>query len=96
MMRLAMHVDYADGSGVDSAASAPDFIGFERHFDMPMQVFSESPRIEHMLWLAWHSLKRRNLTDKDFDAWIEDVDSVDFGDKESGEIVHLESTQPTG
>lgn len=96
MMRLAMHVDYADGSGVDSSASAPDFIAFERHFDLPMQVFSQSARIEHMLWLAWHSLKRRKQTDMDFDAWIENVESVEFGEKDQSEIAPLGSSQPTG
>ncbi len=96
MMRLALNVTYADGSGVESMASAPDFIAFERKFDTPMAAFASNARIEHMLWLAHHALKRRGQTDKDFDAWTEEVDSVEFGDKEQSEIAPLESSQPTG
>ena len=96
MMRLAMNVTYADGSGVESMATAPDFIAFERNFDQPMATFAQNARVEYMLWLAHHALKRRGKTDKDFDDWTEDVDTVEFGDKEQSEIVPLESNQPTG
>ena len=33
MMRIALKVEYVDGSGAEVMASAPDLIAFERHYD---------------------------------------------------------------
>lgn len=94
MMRLALQVEYNDGSGAEVTATAPDLIAFERHFDKPMSVFAENLRIEFILWLAWQSFHRRELTSLDFDPWCETVDNVTIGDV--GDPVPLESNQPTG
>lgn len=96
MMRIALHVTYADGSGAEVMASAPDLIAFERHFDKPMMVFAEEVRIEYLLWLAWTALHRRKVVTDDFDAWMENVDDVSAGDQSSTEIVPLEMNQPIG
>jgi hypothetical protein len=32
------------------------------------------------LWLAWHSEKRTAATKKDFDNWLDDIESVTSGD----------------
>ncbi len=96
MMRLPLHVQYEDGSGVDVVASAPDLIAFERHFDKSMAVFSEQVRIEYMLWLTWTALKRKNLISVDFDPWSETVAAIEFGDTLEADLAPLESTQPIG
>jgi hypothetical protein len=96
MMRIALKVEYADGSGAEVMASAPDLIAFERHFDKPMMVFAEDVRIEYLLWLAWTALKRKNLVSKEFDAWTEDVEAVIAGGDAETEIVPLELSQPIG
>lgn len=96
MMRIALKVEYADGSGAEVMASAPDLIAFERHFDKPMMVFAEDVRIEYLLWLAWTSLKRKNMVADDFDTWIDSVDGVTVGDQADVEIVPLETSQPIG
>lgn len=96
MMRIALKVEYADGSGAEVMASAPDLIAFERHFDKPMMVFAEDVRIEYLLWLAWTSLKRKNMVTADFDTWTDTVDAVIAGGDEEAEIVPLEMNQPIG
>lgn len=96
MMRLPLHVQYEDGSGVDVVASAPDLIAFERHFDKSMAVFSEQVRIEYMLWLTWTALKRKSLVTADFDPWSETVAAIEFGDTLEADLAPLESTQPIG
>lgn len=83
MMRIALSVEYADGSGAEVTASAPDLVAFERNFDTSMTVFGSNPRIEYVLWIAWHTLKRNGKTSDEFEKWMESVDSVEFGD--SGE-----------
>ena len=94
MMRVALHVEYSDGSGVDVDATAPDLIAFERNFDKPFSAFGESVRLEYLLWLAWYAIKRRNKTELDFDPWSETVDSIVIGD--TADPVPLESKAPTG
>jgi len=93
-MKVALHVDYSDGSGVDVIATAPDLIAFERQFDKPFTIFAESMRLEYVLWLGWHALKRQQLTTLEFDPWIETVGSVGLTD--SQEPPPLESGQPIG
>lgn len=95
MIRIAMKVKYADGSGVDVIASAPDLIAFERKFDKPMSAFAKDVRMEWMLFLTWTALSRQKKTSADFDTWIESVDEVAFGD-DVDDIVPLETSQPTG
>lgn len=95
-MRLPLHVDYEDGSGVDVVASAPDLIAFERQFDMPMSAFGDRVRVEWMLWIAWTSLHRRKLVLVEFDSWCDLVDGITFGDAAEAEISPLEITQPIG
>jgi hypothetical protein len=99
MLRLPLKVTYEDdASGVEVVASAPDLIQFERHFDMPMSVFGDQGalRIEWMMWLTWTTLKRKNLTNDDFDTWSEKVAEITFGDPDEAEITPLENSQLTG
>lgn len=96
MMRIALKVEYVDGSGAEVMASAPDLIAFERHYDKPMMVFAEDVRIEYLFWLAWTALHRRKVISEDFDTWIERVDEVTAGNADDAEIVPLETSQPTG
>ena len=82
MMQVALRIEYADGSGVDVTATAPDLIAFERNFDKPFTVFADGLRLEYLLWLAWYTVKRRGETDKDFDPWCETVGSIVIGESE--------------
>lgn len=96
MMRVALHVQYDDGSGADVMASAPDLIAFERHFNTSMVTFNETFRVEHVLFLAWTALHRRGVTTDDFDTWCERVDSVEFGDVKDAQLPPLGEAAPTG
>lgn len=94
MMKLNLHVGFDDGSGVEVVASMPDFIAFERKYDKPVQAFADEARIEYMCYLAWHSLQRKGVTDKEFDPWLEAVAELTVGSEE--DVVPLENSQPTG
>lgn len=82
MMQIAMKVEFADGSEAAVTAKASDLIAFERHFDKSMIAFGDpkSGRIEHVLWLAWHTLTKAGQTTLDFDTWIDSVESIGVGE----------------
>ena len=93
-MRLLLHVDYLDGSGVDLEASTPDLIAFERKFDKPFTILGSGLRLEWICWLSWYSLSRQKKAGDDFEKWLETVAGVQFRPEE--EIVPLESNPRIG
>lgn len=95
-MRLSLRVSYLDGSAVDVVTSAADLVRFEEAFSRSIAKLETELRFTDLAWLAWHALKRQGKTGLDFDAWIDTLDSVEFGSPEEAEIVPLESPQPTG
>lgn len=95
-MRIALKVEYADGSGVDVIASAPDFIAYERKFNRSIVRIGDEARFEDLCFLAWTSLRRRGKTADDFDQWIDTLDGVGYGAEEATDIVPLGSTPSTG
>jgi hypothetical protein len=96
MLRLALHVDYDDGSSADVIASALDIVNFERKFNKPITVFADEVRVEYLLELAYSALTRKKLTVQSFDDWADTISGITFGNEEDAEIVPLEKNQPTG
>ena len=94
MLRVALHIEYADGSAVDAVAIAADLMAFEEHFDKPFSVFANDLRLTYLMWLAWHVIKRTGKTSDDFNKWAENVAGVSIGDAD--EVVPLESKAPIG
>lgn len=75
-MRIILRLEFVSGTEKEVAASAADLVAFEREFDQSVTSLSSDTKISHLLWLAWHSEKRRNETKLSFDDWIETVESV--------------------
>jgi hypothetical protein len=96
MLRLALHVDYDDKSGVDVIASALDIVNFERKFDKSITVFASEVRVEYLLELAFSALARKKLTTLSFDEWADTVSGITFGNESDADVVPLESKAPTG
>lgn len=96
MLRLALHVDYDDGSSADVIASALDIVNFERKFNKSITVFADEVRVEYLLELAYSALTRKKLTTLSFDDWADTISGITFGNEEDAEIVPLEKTPPTG
>lgn len=93
-MRVALHIEYADGSAVDAVAIAADLMAFEEHFDKPFSVFASDLRLTYLIWLAWHVVKRIGKTNDEFDKWAENVAGVRIGDAD--DVAPLESKAPIG
>jgi len=94
-MRMQLHVDYANGSGVDVTVSAPDYVRFEEKYDRSVTQLESNFRLTDLCFLAWSGLSRVGKTDLDFDAWVNTIDGVG-GAGDSKDIVPLESTPRTG
>lgn len=94
MNKVALSVDYSDGSGVEVEATTPDLIAFERQFDKSFAAFADDLRLEYIVWLAWHALTRTKQVTVEFDPWTETVDGVTV--KAVPDLPPLENSQPTG
>jgi hypothetical protein len=75
-MRFNLLINFADGSEKEITASTPDLVAFEDKFNISVGKLATEQRLGHLLFLAWHSEKRRKATDLGYDAWLETVDSV--------------------
>ena len=74
-MKLTLRIEFADGTHKDILVSAPDMVAFEDKYNVSIAKLDE-PKMSWLLFLAWHSEKRRKQTDKDYDTWLELVDGI--------------------
>ena len=88
-MRIEFTITYADGTAAEATASVADQVAFEQAHDRSIARLADDFRLTDACWLAWHSLQRTSKTSASFDAWLESVDNVEFG---QGKIVPLEET----
>lgn len=96
MMRFTMQVELVDGTEETAVASVPDLLAFERKFDKPITEFGAGLKLEWILWLAWHSLRRVGKAGNDFDVWADNVGNIVVGGQEADQLPPLESTAPIG
>ena len=72
---------YNDGISKEIVCSAKDLVAFEEKYDRSVAKLQDEFKITDLLFLAWHSEKRNNETKKDFDSWLDDIESVEVSDK---------------
>lgn len=93
-MRIAFTITFNDGSAAEAVASVADQVAFEDANDRSIARLADDFRLRDACWLAWHAQHRTGKTALDFEAWLDTVDSVEFG---TAAVVPLEEpTQPTG
>jgi hypothetical protein len=93
-LRINFQITYADGTAAEATASVADQVAFELQHDRSIARLADDFRLTDACWLAWHALKRTSKISTDFEAWLEGVDNVEFG---QAKIVPLEeTTTPTG
>lgn len=79
-MRIILRVSYSDGNSKEVTCSARDLVAFEEKYNRSVAKLESELRITDLLFLAWHSEKRTGATKKEFDNWLDEVDSVTSGD----------------
>jgi hypothetical protein len=79
-LKINLRIEYASGEAVEASATAPDLVAFENKFDLSVTKLEDEMKVTHLLWLAWHALSRKKVTDKDFETWVEFVESIEPSD----------------
>jgi hypothetical protein len=74
-MKITLQITFLDGTINEVIVSAADMVAFEEKFNLSVAKLGEA-RISWLLFLAWHSEKRRKVTDKSYEEWIDLVESV--------------------
>ena len=76
-MKIALQVEYLDGTIEPVEAVFADFVGFERTWQRSVVKFEQEMRLTDLAWLAWSALTHRNKTKLKFDPdWIATVAQV--------------------
>lgn len=75
-MRFNLQVTFSDGKSKEITASVPDLVAFEDKFNLSIQHLAADQKLSHLLFLAWHSEKRRKETLLSFEQWQETVEGV--------------------
>lgn len=96
-MKIALRVEYADGTIEDVDATFADFVGFERTWQRSVVKFEQELRLTDLAWLAWSALTHRGKTKAKFDPdWIRTVEDVKPREDADTPLPSSEMTQPTG
>ena len=74
-MKITLRIEFTDGTHKDILVSAADMVAFEDKFNVSIAKLDD-PRIGWLLFLAWHSEKRRKATDKSYEDWLDLVETV--------------------
>jgi hypothetical protein len=74
-MKITLQITFLDGTSHEVVVSASDMVAFEDKFNLSVAKLDEA-RISWLLFLAWHSEKRRKVTDKSYEEWIDLVETV--------------------
>ena len=81
-MRISLRVEFIDGTEKDVMCSAKDLVAFEEKFSRSVARFEQEMRLTDLLFLAWNSEFRTKATAKDFDSWLDDVESITASDED--------------
>ncbi len=76
-MKIILRVELADGTTDEVVCGAKDFVAFEDKYQRSIARFEQEMKLTDLLFLAWHSLYRQKKTTKEFDAWLDDVESIE-------------------
>ena len=81
-MKIALQVEFNDGTKTPADAVFADFVAFERTWSRSVARFETEIRLTDLAWLAWHSETRCRKTALKFDPdWIATVAQVTPADE---------------
>jgi hypothetical protein len=81
-MKINLRVEYLTGEPKEIICSAKDLVAFEDKFNRSVARLEAEFKLTDLLFLAWHSEKRTNATKKDFDSWLDEVDSISVSEND--------------
>ena len=80
-MRIILRVTYQNSESKEVICSARDLVAFEEKFNRSVAKLEQEFKLTDLLFLAWHSEKRTNATKKEFDSWLDDIDTIEVSEK---------------
>ena len=81
-MRIFLEVEYTTREKVNVTASAVDLMKFEEEYGLSIARLDKEIKLTHLMFLAWTSLHRQNLTKLEFDKWAETVETIGLSDQD--------------
>jgi hypothetical protein len=81
-MKINLRIEYSAGPSKEIVCSAKDLVAFEEKYNRSVARLEQEFKLTDLLWLAWHSENRRKETTKDFDKWLDDVESIEVSDQD--------------
>lgn len=81
-MRINLRIEYTSGQAKEITCSAKDLVAFEDKYNRSVAKLEQEFKLTDLLWLAWHSEQRRKETTKDFDNWLDEIDSIVVSDED--------------
>lgn len=79
-MALVLRAIHSDGTKKDVEIKQIDFVRFEAHFGVSWNNATKDLSNTQVLWLAHTQQRRTNQTALEFEAWVETIDDVEFGE----------------
>lgn len=76
-MKINLRVKYDDQEAKKVVCSAADLVAFEEKYDRSVARLEKEFKITDLLFLAWHSEKRTKATNKEFNDWLNEVETVE-------------------
>jgi hypothetical protein len=79
-MKINLRIEFVSGEPKELVCSARDLVAFEEKFNRSVAKLESEFRLTDLLFLAWHSEKRTNSTKKEFEPWLDEVESINVSD----------------
>jgi hypothetical protein len=80
-MKINLRVTFEDKTVEEVSATARDLVAFEDKFTKSVASLETDFRITDLLWLAWHWLERKGKTNKAFEDWCDDVETIEASEE---------------
>lgn len=82
-MRINLRIKYAaDEKAKEIVCSASDLVAFEEKYSRSVAKLQSEFRLTDLMFLAWRSETRTKGTAKDFEPWLDDIDTVEVSDQD--------------
>ena len=80
-MKVNLRVTYNDNKVEEVNATMRDLVAYEDKFTKSVAKIESDFRITDLVWIAWHWLPRQEKTEKSFDDWCDDVDTIEASEE---------------
>jgi hypothetical protein len=80
-MKMNLRVTFDDKTVEEVSATARDLVAYEDKFSKSIASLESDFRITDLLWIAWYWLQRKDKTNKDFEDWCDNVDTIEASEE---------------